>query len=77
MDRREGGWIFPSNVDVKSLPKIGLAVGKKGEADGEKIFYIAPTDLAYAPAAPGYLISTLRMLINSDGSLVGSNLKAA
>jgi hypothetical protein len=53
MDRREGGWVFPSNVDVKSLPKIGLAVGKKGEADGEKIFYIAPTDLAYAPAAPG------------------------
>lgn len=77
MDRREGGWVFPSNVDVKSLPKIGLAVGKKGEADGEKTFYIAPTDLAYAPAAPGYHISRLRVLMNSDGSSVGSNPKGA
>jgi hypothetical protein len=56
LDRREGGWVFPSNVDVKALPKVGLAVGKKGEADGEKIFYISTTDLAYAPAAPGYRI---------------------
>jgi len=26
-----GGWIFPANVDVNALPKVGLAVGKQGE----------------------------------------------
>jgi hypothetical protein len=44
---------------VNSLPKVGLAVGKKGEGMGEKMFYIAPRDLAYAPATPGYLPPSL------------------
>jgi hypothetical protein len=52
-DPPEGGWVFPATVDVDKLPKIGLGVGKPGEADGEKLFYIFPKDLAYAPAAPG------------------------
>ena len=54
LDRREGGWVFPANVDVNTLPKVGLAVGKKGEGMGEKMFYIEPRDLAYASATPGY-----------------------
>ena len=43
---------------MNSLPKVGLAVGKNGEGMGEKMFYISPRDLAYAPATPGYLPSS-------------------
>jgi len=64
-DRREGGWIFPANVDVNSLPKVGLAVGKNGEGMGEKMFYISPRDLAYAPATPGWIFGG----IQSKGSM--------
>ena len=56
LDRREGGWIFPANVDVNALPKVGLAVGKQGEGMGEKMFYITPRDLAYSPSIPGYAL---------------------
>lgn len=58
-DGREGGWIFPAKIDVNTLPKVGLAVGMKGEGMGEKMFYIQPRDLAYAPATPGYLFPSI------------------
>jgi len=65
-----GGWIFPANVDVNALPKVGLAVGKQGEGMGEKMFYITPRDLAYSPSIPGYALHPLGSLTLDLGVLL-------